>query len=239
MKTHLTEEALGDTKGMSIRFKKRTTIPRGVNMPKVTEAHVEARKQQILDAAAACFSRKGFHQSTMQDICREAELSPGAFYRYFQSKEDVIAAMVEERKRESISLVETVLRERADTAGVLDKLAEAFFSRLEDPAGCALDIELWAEAQSNPRVREAMRLDVCDVSDAFVSVVSEAQARGEINAMLDPRAVAEVMNSFFFGLILQRSLNPNVEIWPYVSAIKSMMSGTFWQKDTGKGEHPQ
>ncbi len=208
-------------------------------MPKVTEAHLEARKQQILNAAAACFARKGFHQSTMQDICREAELSAGAFYRYFGSKEDVIAAMVEERKRENVALIEQVLQERADTAGVLDKLAEAFFSRLEDPAGCALDIELWAEAQSNPRVREAMRVDVCDVSDAFVSIVSEAQARGEINALLDPRAVAEVMNSFFFGLILQRSLNPNVQIWPYVSAIKSMMSGTFWQKDTGKGEHPQ
>jgi AcrR family transcriptional regulator len=55
-------------------------------MPKVTEAHLEARRQQILDAALACFSRRGFHQSTMQDICQEAELSPGAVYRYFRSK---------------------------------------------------------------------------------------------------------------------------------------------------------
>ena len=52
-------------------------------MPKVTEAHLEARRQQILDAASACFSRQGFHQTTMQGICREVDLSPGAVYRYF------------------------------------------------------------------------------------------------------------------------------------------------------------
>jgi AcrR family transcriptional regulator len=60
--------------------------------PKVTEAHVEARREQILEAAAACFSRKGFHQTTMQDICEAAQLSPGAVYTYFPSKESIITA---------------------------------------------------------------------------------------------------------------------------------------------------
>jgi hypothetical protein len=46
-------------------------------MPKVTEAHLEARRRQIVDAAAACFSQRGFHQTTMQDICKQAALSPG------------------------------------------------------------------------------------------------------------------------------------------------------------------
>ena len=47
-------------------------------MPKVLPEYLELRRQQILDAAAACFSRRGFHQTTMQDICTEAGLSPGA-----------------------------------------------------------------------------------------------------------------------------------------------------------------
>ena len=59
-------------------------------MPKVTEEHLEARRTQILDAALACFSRNGFHQTTMHDICSEAGLSPGAVYRYFDSKEAMI-----------------------------------------------------------------------------------------------------------------------------------------------------
>lgn len=206
-------------------------------MPKVSEAHLEARKQQILDAAASCFSRKGFHQTTMQDICREADLSPGGFYRYFQGKEDVIEAMVDERRQKGVAMVEATMRNRQDTLSILDELANVFFDHLGDSQGCALDIELWAEAQSNPRVREAVRMDVCAVNDALVSIISEAQARGEINALLEPRAVAEVMNSFFFGLILQRSLNADVAVSPYVSVIKAMMNGHFWQKPE-KGAAP-
>jgi len=46
-------------------------------VPKVTQAHLDARREQILNAAVACFEDKGFHQTTMADICGEAELSPG------------------------------------------------------------------------------------------------------------------------------------------------------------------
>ncbi|MGE0685263.1 MAG: TetR/AcrR family transcriptional regulator, partial [Dehalococcoidia bacterium] len=45
-------------------------------MPKVLPEYLELRRQQILDAAAACFTRAGFHQTTMQDICAESDLSP-------------------------------------------------------------------------------------------------------------------------------------------------------------------
>ena len=61
-------------------------------MPKVSEEHVLARRQQIIDAAYRCFARKGFHQATMRDIYEEAGLSPGAVYHYFESKHDIIAA---------------------------------------------------------------------------------------------------------------------------------------------------
>src|SRR2546422_9313531 len=67
------------------------------SMPKVSEAHLDARRKQIVDAAVACFARNGFHRATMQDICREAELSPGAVYRYFSSKDELVEAIADER----------------------------------------------------------------------------------------------------------------------------------------------
>lgn len=197
-------------------------------MPKVTEAHLEARKQQIVGAAAGCFSRKGFHQTTMQDICRESDLSPGAVYRYFDSKEQIISAMVEERRREGVGLIETARREHDDTLGALDEIADVFFNRLGDVQGCAVDIELWAEAQSSPSIRAMLNADACNIADALTDLIATAQRRGEINPRLAPRAVAQVMNSMFQGLVLQRSIDPSVEIGPYVSVIKSMMGGGFW-----------
>ena len=47
-------------------------------MPKVSEEHALARRQQIIDDAYRCFARKGFRQTTMREIYAEAALSPGA-----------------------------------------------------------------------------------------------------------------------------------------------------------------
>ena len=215
---------------MSVRFKKRVFVLGGV-MPKVTEAHLEARRQQILDAAAECFAQKGFHRSTMHDICQVAELSPGAVYRYFASKDDIIAAMEEQGRQHSAAVIEAVTSEREDTLAVLEGLVDVFFSKLEDVRDCAVHIELWAEALSNPRIRK-MVVGIDDsIRNAFVTkIVRRAQERGEISAKLDADSVARVMMAFWDGLVLQKTLDPDVDIWKYVAVMKAMLSGNFWQK---------
>ncbi|MFC6935010.1 TetR/AcrR family transcriptional regulator [Actinomadura yumaensis] len=62
-------------------------------MPRVSEEHLERRRTQIMDAARACFIRKGIHETSMQDIFAESGLSAGAVYRYFKSKNEIIEAV--------------------------------------------------------------------------------------------------------------------------------------------------
>lgn len=64
-------------------------------MLRVSEANKIARRQQIIDAAYRCFVRKGLNQTTMRDIYEEAELSAGAVYHYFDSKDAIIEASFE------------------------------------------------------------------------------------------------------------------------------------------------
>src|SRR3990172_1227249 len=122
----------GLTRPMCVGYKENEgsfSKPRVSKMPKVTEAHLEARRQQILDAAAGCFTQKGFHHSTMHDICQMAELSPGAVYRYFTSKEEIIAAMLRERKSTSAALIRAISG-REETHEILNDLADSFFGSL-------------------------------------------------------------------------------------------------------------
>jgi AcrR family transcriptional regulator len=65
-------------------------------MPKVSAAHAAERRIQIVEAAARCFERAGIHRTTMQDIFREAGLSPGAVYTYFFGKAEIVRAVAEE-----------------------------------------------------------------------------------------------------------------------------------------------
>jgi AcrR family transcriptional regulator len=57
------------------------------------ERERERRRQQIMVAAKRVFSQKGFNKSTMEDIAREAELSPGTLYLYFKNKDELYASL--------------------------------------------------------------------------------------------------------------------------------------------------
>src|SRR3569832_910568 len=60
------------------------------------------RRGEILAAAQACFARSGFHQTSMQEICAEAGMSPGNLYRFFRSKEDIIAGIAERDRADAV-----------------------------------------------------------------------------------------------------------------------------------------
>ena len=70
-------------------------------MPKISEVQRESRREQILEAALACFSEDGFHQTGMADIVKRSGMSHGAVYVYFQSKEDIIEALADDRHAET------------------------------------------------------------------------------------------------------------------------------------------
>ncbi|WP_037370803.1 TetR/AcrR family transcriptional regulator [Amycolatopsis orientalis] len=65
-------------------------------MPRVTQAHLDARRQQIIDAARARFATHGFARTSMADLVEASGLSTGAIYRYFKGKDQIVAAICEQ-----------------------------------------------------------------------------------------------------------------------------------------------
>ena len=100
-------------------------------MPKLKPATQRARREHILDAAAACFARAGFHRTTMQDICKEALISPGALYVYFASKEDLIAGIAESDRAEFAELFAEVSAARGEghATAELEGIADFIYTR--------------------------------------------------------------------------------------------------------------
>ena len=78
-------------------------------MPRVSDEHLERRHGECMDAAVRCFARKGFHETTLQDVFRESGLSAGAVYRYFKSKNDLIQAIAAEESAPITAIIESAL----------------------------------------------------------------------------------------------------------------------------------
>ena len=114
-------------------------------MPRVSEAHRYSRRRQILDAAIECFARRGFQRTSMEDIIRESNLSTGAIYSYFQSKDQIIEALANERHDREKQLVQQALA--GEWPESLHLLVRSFCDSLDEPAERKerrLGIHVWA-----------------------------------------------------------------------------------------------
>jgi TetR/AcrR family transcriptional regulator, transcriptional repressor of aconitase len=129
-------------------------------MPKVSEDHLEARRRQILDAALTCFSRDGFHRTPMQAIFEESGLSPGAVYRYFKSKDDIVAAIASETLAGFAAAVRSGPPGGPDV--VLGRLLDAIDAVELRDQRLRLALQVWGEAMFNPRIAGFVR-DAIDV----------------------------------------------------------------------------
>lgn len=194
-------------------------------MPKVSEEHALARRQQIIDAAYRCFARKGFHQATMRDIYEEAGLSPGAVYHYFESKHDIIAASFDfdyQRSRELFAAAAASEDPRGALIDLLSYLVHGLKSAAELNAP-RVNVQGWGEALVNPTLRETVVRVMNIYREAVTELVRRAQAAGQIDAAADPAGLANMLLSIYYGLELQLALEPRLDVEGYLEAAKGML----------------
>lgn len=117
---------------------------------KVDEQTTRKRRQDILEAALHCFGKKGFHKTTMQDICKTVGLSPGTVYHYFRSKDDIILLFAEQALQETKEFIADLEHAR----GLEETLTVIVDSILEDDTYEELQVylEVLCEAGKNKQV---------------------------------------------------------------------------------------
>ncbi len=196
-------------------------------MPRVSAAYLAERRAHILDSAARCFAREGFHRATLQHIVREAGLSPGAIYRYFSSKEDIVAAIASERHAAERALLRGTATGRGALPGVAE-LARAFLGRLGRPGEREwrrVTVQLWSEALRNPRVMQVVRSGLDEPLRLLAARLRAGQRDGTIARDVDTAATARVAAAVFEGLVLQQAWEPRLDVDRFVRAAVRLLEG--------------
>lgn len=191
-------------------------------MPKLKPSTQAARREHILDAAEQCFARAGFHRTTMQDICRQAQVSAGALYVYFASKEELIAGISERDRSE--------LAEQLEELAATDDLMEAFTRiaehyAVEEPRDKrVLCMEIAAESTRNPAVSEIFRCTDRYVMDSFAQVFAEARDAGKIDPAFEPQILAQIIVMIGDGLFWRRAVDPDFDGEAMVPVLMEVVS---------------
>jgi AcrR family transcriptional regulator len=189
-------------------------------MPKLTARTAAARRQQILDAATACFSERGIHATTMQDICQRAGLSPGAVYCWFTGKEAIIDAVADERHARERDMLQAAAT-TGDPRAAFSSFFDAYLDWLADPAEQRrrrVSIQMWADALVNDRLRASVRAGT-DQQAIARDFITAAQAAGDLPADISADGLTRVLLAIIQGFILQQAWDPAIDIASYRQAV--------------------
>lgn len=177
-------------------------------MPRVSEEHLEMRRDQILDAARVCFTRKGFHQASMQDVIRESGLSAGAIYRYFKSKDDIIAALAARTSGSLNLLLEQITAQDPlpPLEDILGQYAAAVVANAGPDGPIRLAPHAWSAALTEPGIAAVSVGAITGLRAALVKVAERMKEEGRLADGADPGAVGAALACFLPGFVIQHLL---------------------------------
>ncbi|WP_354639478.1 TetR/AcrR family transcriptional regulator [Kitasatospora camelliae] len=201
-------------------------------MARVSQEHLDARRRQILDGAARCFARNGFHATSMQDVLGECGLSAGAVYRYFAGKDELIAAIAEE----CFGAVRSAFAEAAaavppPTPDVL--LAEVLLQVLDRvpldgdrSASARLIIQVWTETLRNAALAGALEGGFAALRRIWADLVESYRAAGLMPEGPAADHIARTLIATAQGFIAQQALFGEVEVAVVRDGLRGLMSMT-------------
>ncbi|MDQ7249378.1 TetR/AcrR family transcriptional regulator [Dongia sedimenti] len=166
----------------------------------------EARPAEILDAALTVFSAHGFAAAKLDDVAKEAGVSKGTLYLYFESKEALFEAMALELMRVPV-LAQLDSIAKAETAtDALRQLIQFMTRMLDDPRRSALPKLIIAESAGFPELaRIWLKTVIQPVRKRLAALIEAGIASGEFRAVDPWETTKLVIAPFLLTAIWRRT----------------------------------
>ncbi len=160
------------------------------------------RTTAILEAAATLFATKGLQDTTMQDICKAAGISPGGLYRYFSGKDAIIQALAL-HERDSVDDLTRMIETGSSLLETLDGLVADLVAYQTNPIISRLSIEFGIHAHNTREGFEELQASERNLAAAMVHAIQKDQAANRLPTDLCPDSVVYSLLALFDGMITQ------------------------------------
>ena len=160
----------------------------------------DAQIARIVDAARVCFLRSGFHGASMQEICNEADMSPGALYRYFSSKESLIEAICAIHRAEDAKILMTIHDHPSVAEGLVLSLI-AHIQHVHQSGFAPLFAEIFAESQRSEAMAEICNRSMLQARQMIRAGLERGLERKEIAPVLPLDQLLDIMMAAGHGIV--------------------------------------
>ena len=156
------------------------------------------KPQQIIGAAVRVFARKGYYNSRVSDIAREAGIASGTIYLYFKTKDDILVTLFREKMAEWVALVRKEIATEHDPLAKIRKIVALHFRVIQESPDLAevVQVEL---RQGQKFFRGASAHEVSAYFDVIQSVLEEGVAAGRVRRDL----ALKIATKMLFGAMDQ------------------------------------
>jgi AcrR family transcriptional regulator len=194
-------------------------------MPRIGLERKNLRRQQILEAAWRCATRKGYRDMTVDDVCAEAELSKGAFYGYFGQKRELLLALFEDDSHRLDQLIGDLERRVPGHRERLRQYTQAVLAGSADPALVQVRADMWTAMLTETGIRAVFAQSMQARRVRLRSWIEEGLAAGDL-AEIPANAFASILLALADGLLLHGSLDPHAFRWVNISkALDVLLEG--------------
>ena len=176
------------------------------------------RGNQIIEAAAQVFAKKGFSGTVMAEIATCAGIGKGTIYEYFISKEELFFAVFEWYMKESgVAATVSISALSGSASSRLMALSESLMtSWLEMMDVYSLVMEFWAasassSSQMRERFKEAFRRAYQEFRGIVASLIRDGIERGEFQSDVNPESIAAALVGAWDALFLQAWFEENFD----------------------------
>jgi AcrR family transcriptional regulator len=195
-------------------------------MPRLSEQRREERRRHILVSAWSCFSRNGFHVTSMDEVIAATGMSSSAVYRYFRSKDELIDAAADEALALVRDLFGRLLEQRPTPtpAEVVAAMFDEVGSRRshQDYDLTRIAIQAWGEALRRPELEERTRSFYLSVQAQLAELSARWREEGVVPAETDDAQLATVLMSLMPGILVGRNLVADVSADHLIGGLASL-----------------
>mgnify|MGYP006145456763 FL=1 len=188
---------------------------------KAPGSKAELRRQQILDAAAECFRKSGFHGASMSEIAKSFGMSAGHIYNYFESKEAIIEAMVKRDLDQALERIAKIQGEKDILKAMLGTVDEGVQRRIDRSE---LDTEILAEAARNPKVAATVQGTDTVIREKVTQLIKGIQPlKNSTPCELNLAAKSTILMALFDGLQIRAIRDPDMKADDIARVLKSVI----------------